>query len=268
MKKFHLQIAFFLGIFLILFHLIPIYRYYTKQYFHNAGSEIFAAVDKSEVTQNQKIQKLYLGDSVDEQIVSSKNLATNELNLSTNQAISLVGQYILLKNLIENKNKIDTVELRILPMSLSNNLDNQLTYNYFLKPFYKKRNYKNLSGTVISQIEKIPFYFLSQYLPVLTSLWSPNTPQPTINHVFSPINKEYLAKIFLLCKGHHIYLNFRSSPICESNRQSFLLFKREALKTNSINFKEYFNSIKFYPTNYFLADQIHFKKEFLTKDLY
>lgn len=268
MKKFHLQIGYFLGLFLILFHLIPLYRYYSKQYFYNIGSEIFLAVEKSEKTKNQKIKKVYLGDSVDEQIVSSKTLSKNELNLSTNQAISLVGQYILLRNIIENKNKIDTVELRLLPMSFSNNLDNHLTFNYFLKPFYKKRNYKYLNGTVKNQIEKLPFYYLSQYLPVLTSLWSPNVSPPSRIYLMSPVNNEYLLKIIDLCKREKIYLDFRPSPVSETNKKYVNLFKAEVLKSNPQLFISYLDSIKFYPKNYFIEDQIHFKKEYLTNNLY
>lgn len=268
MKKFHLQVLYFLGIFIILFHLIPIYRYYSKQYLHGGGGEIFQAIDKSETTKKQKIQKIYLGDSVDEQIVSSKNLTSNELNLSTNQAISLVGQYIILSNLIENKNKIDTVELRLLPFSFANNLDNHLTFQYFLKPFYKKENYKYLSPTIFTQIEKIPFYYLAQYFPVLTTLWSPNVNSPTRIYKFSPVNKEYFQKIITLCKERKIYLILRPSPISETKKNEVPEYIKELSKAYPIDFKTYIEEIKYYPGNLFLEDQIHFKKEYLSKNLY
>lgn len=268
MKKFLRDLAVFFGLFLLLFHIYPEYLFRTKKYFQTIGTEIFLAVEKSENTFRTRITKLYLGDSVDGQILSVKPLGKGELNLSTNQAISLVGQFILLHNLIENKNQIDTLELRIHPFGLSNNLDNSLTYNYFLKPFYKSKYLPLFSNQVKSRIEEIPFYYLSQYHPVLTSMWSPNYSSKNVSETISQINMDYLLKIHNLCKKNQIVFKLRAVPLNEARKTEIEQFTAYVKSNKLLIFNNYVQDFNYLPDANFIEDNIHLKRAFLTKDLY
>lgn len=268
MKKFLRDLSVFFGFFLILFHLYPEYLFQTKKYFYNIGTEIFLAVEKSEQTSNMRITKLYLGDSVDEQLLNTKPIGKNELKLSTNQAITMVGQFILLHNVTENKNKIDTLELRIHPFGLGNNLNNPLTYNYFLKPFYKEKYKSQMSNSVITQVEKIPFYYLSQYRPVLTSMWSPNyAPEEKLEPI-SKINLDYLYRIKKICDSHKIKLIIRAVPINEVHRLKINEFIDFVNNKKIALLYDYTKTITYLPNNYFIPDQIHLKTEYLSHNLY
>ena len=172
MKHLARDIFKFLVIFLILFHLYPEYKYWTNKYKEEVnGGEVYQAIEKSK--KRGKKKKLILGDSVTKQF-SESDIDTNiYLNLASNQAISLVGQFCLLTNYIQTKNEIDTLYLIYHPLSFSNNLDNSFTFHYFEKPFYGNEYLPLFTEEVKTQIAKIPFHYLAKYHPVLTSNWSP-----------------------------------------------------------------------------------------------
>lgn len=248
------EILKFILIFLILFHLYPEYRYWTNFYqLDVAGNEIYEVINKSK--KKIKKKKLILGDSVAKQFSETNLDTTKFLNLASNQAISLVGQFCILSNFLQAKNKIDTLYFLYHPFSFSNNLNNSFTFHYFIKPFYRNEYLNLFTPEVNTQIEKIPFYFLAKYHPVLTSNWSPNVDNSLLNEpYFSKISKIYLERIKLICQKQNIHLIIIPTPINEK-------FKIEILKIKKSNsetlLKSYFEKVKFYPESYFLADHVH-----------
>lgn len=257
MKHLSRDIFKFLAIFLILFQVYPEYQYWTNIYQEEVnGGEVYQVINKSK--KKGKKKKLILGDSVAKQF-SESNIDTNiYLNLASNQAISLVGQYCLLINYIHTKNQIDTLYLIYNPLSFSNNLDNSLTFHYFEKPFYGNEYMNLFTEEVKTQIEKIPFHNLAKYHPVLTSNWSPTFSNEEKNMPFiSNISRIYLEKFELLCKAKNIRLLIVSPPINQKFKNEFF----EIRKSNkNLLLKSYFENLKYYPESYFFPDRIHLNK--------
>jgi hypothetical protein len=257
MKHLARDISKFLVIFLILFHLYPEYKYWTNKYKEEVnGGEVYQAIEKSK--KRGKKKKLILGDSVTKQF-SESDIDTNiYLNLASNQAISLVGQFCLLTNYIKTKNEIDTLYLIYHPLSFSNNLDNSFTFHYFEKPFYGNEYMPLFTEEVKTQIEKIPFHYLAKYHPVLTSNWSPTFSNEEMNKPFiSNISRIYLEKIVLLCKVKNIRLLIVSPPINQKFKNELLAIKRSSKNSH---LKSYFENLKYYPESNFFPDQIHLNK--------
>jgi len=247
----------FLLIFLILFHLYPEFKYWTNEYKEEVnGGEVYQAIEKSK--KKGKKKKLILGDSVTKQFSESDIDTTIYLNLASNQAISLVGQFCLLSNYVQAKNKIDTLYLIYHPLSFSNGLDNTFTFHYFEKPFYVDEYRDLFTQEVNTQIEKIPFYYLAQYHPVLTSNWSPTFSNDENNKPFiSVISKIYLEKIDSLCQARNIKLFIISPPVNQKFKNEFLASKKS---NENLYLKSYFKNLKYYPESYFFPDRIHLNK--------
>jgi hypothetical protein len=262
MKNLARDIFRFLVIFMILFHIYPEYNYWTNKYEEEVnGGEVYQAINASK--KKGKRKKLILGDSVAKQFSESDIDTGVYLNLASNQAISLVGQYCLLSNYIHTKNKIDTLYLIYHPLSFSNNLDNSFTFHYFEKPFYGEEYMKLFTEEVKTQIEKIPFHYLAKYHPVLTSNWSPNYSSEEQNKPFiSNISRIYLEKIEILCRLNNIHLIILSPPINQKFKNEF----SEIVKSNTnLRLKSYFEQLNYYPESYFLPDHIHLNKIGLTR---
>ena len=262
MKNLAHDIFRFLVIFMILFHIYPEYNYWTNKYEEEVnGGEVYQAINASK--KKGKRKKLILGDSVAKQFSESDIDTGIYLNLASNQAISLVGQYCLLSNYIHTKNKIDTLYLIYHPLSFSNNLDNSFTFHYFEKPFYGEEYMKFFTEEVKTQIEKIPFHYLAKYHPVLTSNWSPNYSSEEQNKPFiSNISRIYLEKIEILCRLNNIHLIILSPPINQKFKNEF----SEIIKSNTnLRLKSYFEQLNYYPESYFLPDHIHLNKIGLTR---
>ena len=262
MKNLARDIFRFLVIFMILFHIYPEYNYWTNKYEEEVnGGEVYQAINASK--KKGKRKKLILGDSVAKQFSESDIDTGVYLNLASNQAISLVGQYCLLSNYIHTKNKIDTLYLIYHPLSFSNNLDNSFTFHYFEKPFYGEEYMKLFTEEVKTQIEKIPFHYLAKYHPVLTSNWSPNYSSEEQNKPFiSNISRIYLEKIEILCRVNNIHLIILSPPINQKFKNEF----SEIVKSNTnLRLKSYFEQLNYYPESYFLPDHIHLNKIGLTR---
>jgi hypothetical protein len=262
MKNLARDIFRFLVIFMILFHIYPEYNYWTNKYQEEVnGGEVYQAINASK--KKGKRKKLILGDSVAKQFSESDIDTGIYLNLASNQAISLVGQYCLLSNYILTKNKIDTLYLIYHPLSFSNNLDNSFTFHYFEKPFYGEEYMKLFTEEVKTQIEKIPFHYLAKYHPVLTSNWSPNYSSEEQNKPFiSNISRIYLEKIEILCRLNNIHLIILSPPINQKFKNEF----SEIVKSNTnLRLKSYFEQLNYYPESYFLPDHIHLNKIGLTR---
>jgi hypothetical protein len=267
MKKFIRDIVTFVTLFLVLFHIYPEISYYTEYYKKNvAGTEIYEAITKS--LEKHKQKKLVLGDSVGKQILDQEIDSMQYISLCTNQAISLAGQYILLKNYITSGNSIENVILIMHPLSFRNNLNQNFTFNYFIKPFYTTENSKYLENYAITQIKKIPFYYLANYHPIKISLWSPpiyKTEETSTG--FSTISKLYLSKIIQLCESKGIKLSILSPPINEEFKNEISHIQQEIILANPTYLKPYIASINYYSKKYYLPDNIHLQNFHFYKKL-
>ncbi len=266
MKKFIAKSVIFIVIALIVPIIALWYLYVTKKYesFVN-GAEVYTSIKIS--NQKSKKKKLLLGDSVAKQLVMFNKDNTKITSLACNQAISMVGHYLLFKNYLEANNKIDTVIILINPIvSFKNNLDQLFTFHYFLKPFYTPKYKSEFSETVNNQIEKIPYYQASQFPFVKATNWSPDFKPGSskISSFLSPISKEYLLKIKQLAEQHHISLLIYPPPIRKSLQPTIDSIRSSNANIDGLEkeFNIYFSKIIYLDDKYYV-DQPHFKKKFL-----
>ncbi len=228
------------------------------------GSEVFKSIYKSR--QKKNVKKLIIGDSVSEQIYSANDYNDSIYSLSCNQAITMAGQYCLLKTFLEiNKEHLPKeVIVYYNPFSLQANLD-RFAFHYFLKTFYYTNEYQESldEECVKHRVKQIPQYRLAA-LPLTKSInWSPKYQLPNENKGSwcSPITLLYLHKIENICKEYNIPLRFTASFIKE-NRLNELT---DLYKENDVLIKKFVNTIVCRPTNEFI-DDIHFKHEYIPQD--
>ena len=251
------KIVHFIGI--VIAFITPIALYYTirtayllKDDMYKTtiyGNEIYKAIEKSK--KKTRFKKLILGDSTANQFYNCKEEDPNgAYSLTCNQAIGMIGQYLLLQNYLKAGNRPDTVFLVYTPFSFWDNLDQVYTYHYFLKPFYYDEYKSLMSPTVIKQIQKLPKYRICHFPLIQTTGWAPNIKQEKRDYSFlSPISREYLSKIYFLSTKYHFSFIIVPTYVAEHLR-------------DSIN---HFNSIEFENTEYkkilsdYLEDIIYLK---------
>lgn len=262
MKVFLKNFLYFILYFIPIFYCISIFLMLSgiyKQYV--SGNEIYLSIEKSK--KKSKSKKLLLGDSVGKQLFSNSNDYDSINSLACNQAIGVVGQYLLLNNYINAGNKPEVVYILFSPFSFKNNLDQIYTFHYFLKPFYTKEYKDLLTDNTITQIRKIPYYFLSHEPYILSSNWAPDyTSKDSIEFTFlSPVSKEYLVKMKSLCDANKIRLQIIPAPTRKTNKKLVDDFdKNEFENLNCKPELEYFlGSVHYFEDSLFI-DNAHLKK--------
>lgn len=277
MRKFIFNSGIFLLISIVLFHVEPLYLLHKDEYKSVvAGDEIYYSLQKSK--SKSKSKKVLFGDSVGRQLFDCKKDNDSVNSLASNQAIALVGQYILLKNYLDAGNQVDTVYFIMRPFSFMNNLDQVYTYHYFLKPFYRKEYLQYFTRTVKEQIAKIPYCNFSQYPPVLTSNWAPDfKPEDEVKFTFlSPISVEYLIKIKELAEEKKFKLIILPTPLSNSYKKDIENINMKEIADNNFDdvFDGYFEKIIYLDDSSF-SDGAHlvepakyteyYKKKFLNQ---
>ncbi len=269
MKKFIKRSIIFLFILFVLLHFKPIYLLIGDKYQKIvAGLEVYHSIAKSK--QKKKTKKLLLGDSVTNQLLPNTEETDSITSLACNQAISLVGHYILLNNYLNAGNRPDTVYIMFLPSSFANNLDQVFSFHYFLKPFYNNEYRPLFTETVERQVHKIPLHFLISHPYVLTSNWAPDFyPEEKHDYTFlSPISVEYLHKIKELSIKNNFKLIILAPPADIINKNSINTLNKNEITRNNLSdiFSGYFENIKYMPDSLFI-DGRHFKEPEKYKDL-
>lgn len=236
------------------------------------GREIYLSIRKSKV--KKKVKVLIIGDSVAKQLYDNETYNNEIYSLTTNQAISLAGQYILLKNFIDNNqgNLPGEIILIMVPKSFNNNLDQIYSYNYFLKPFYKSEYKSMITDTCQKLINKIPFYFLSQQPLVVNTNWCPTYVSKDEPYQFiSPLSTNYLLKIKELCLKNHLPIKFFCPPIKASGFANAIAHAKRHTLIEKSGFKNefayYFKSITTLPDSMY-QDDAHLKREYIPTDYY
>lgn len=238
--------------------------YYTDLYKTTVfGNEIYLSLKKSKI--KKKVKKLLIGDSVGNQLYDNKVYNDSIFSLTCNQAISMVGQYILLSNFIETnkENAPKEVILLITPNSFLNNLNQDLSYHYFLKPFYYQENEKYFDTLCNTQIKKIPYYFSSTIPFIRSSNWSPDFVEikDSSYKVISPVSVDYIGKIKALCLSNNIKFTIAPTPVRYSRYKIIEEYSQTSEVTPgylTYDLKNYFNNIVFMPDGLF-KDNSHFK---------
>jgi hypothetical protein len=263
MKRFLQQ----LGLFVIFLGISSTAYFYAFLYPHKeierVGNETYISLTKA-TNVPTRVKTLILGDSTGNQIYPNTEYNSEVYSLCCNQAISMVGQYILLHEFLQthpNPNALDVL-LIARPSSFRNNLDQRFVYNYFIKPFYREEYQHLLSVQAREQIRKIPFRDLVRIPFIRKSNWSPNLNDKHRPHYFhiSEISADYIKKIQQLCQEKNVrsfkvrctFLS-REFPV-----EQFFDFKKQIAELGlAQELSGYFNTLKYYDEELFMDDKVH-----------
>ncbi len=246
MKKFIKKTILFLFLAVVFIEILSGIIVFTKLYLIGCpGNEIYYSIEKSKRKNKSKI--LLIGDSVGNQLFSNRTNNDGINSLACNQAIGVVGQYLLLNNYLKTGNKIEKAYMVLTPFSFKNNLDQVFTYHYFLKPFYSSEYDSLFTETVKQQIKKIPYHQFTKIPHILVTTWAPKfIPTKEVNYTFlSPISIEYLIKIKELSTKHNFELTILPTPTSSQKRELIERFDTNEFAKADLaqEFENYFNKI-------------------------
>lgn len=262
MKRFISTICIY--VFAVLLVIVPpeLYKIVTNADLENVeGGEVRVAVKKSKTRTNRRIKKLILGDSTGHALYPSENTYDSIVSLACNQAITMAGQFFLLKNYLEtNKDNLPTeIILLFTPGTFDNDVD-IFAYHYFLKPF-PLYEYKSLYTPHLNErIKSIPFYWTANLPFIQTTNYTPSIAVPTEveRQSISELSLEYLLKIDSLTKQYGVPYSIRSTPVRDDRKSRVEDILQDLLNISDPGIKEkmreYVQSVEYYPSELFFDD--------------
>lgn len=259
MKKFIKQSILFILLIIVFIEAVSAALLFTNLYLFNyPGRDVYMSIEKS--LKKNKTKILLLGDSVGRQLFSNENENDSINSLACNQSIGVPGQYFLLSNYLNAGNNIDKLIIIYHPESFRNNLDQNFTYHYFLKPFYNSDYSDLFTPEVKAQIKKIPYYQFSQLPHIKVTSWAPkyNSTGKDTSSFLSSISLEYLAKINKLSKKHNFEVILLPPPISLKKKDEIENMRTDEIKEPSLQkvFKDYLAKVSYIDSTNFI-DGIH-----------
>lgn len=267
MKLLFLKLILFFVTSFVLINLIAVpYGHLFHSRFETPGSEVYDAIKLSRIPSSNA--SLVLGDSVCHQLLLHAALK-GTLNLATNQAISVCGQYLLARSTLDHDSSITQITLAYLPVCFDNDLQQKFTFNYFVKPFYTHAEFRReMSPRVNQLLDRHPTHRLMAFpmFQFSNMLWATDysqTAEPPSYTYLAPISIEYLHKLSELCDQRGIRLRIVSSPISSNSKYSQSLFLKEIADAHLEKmFAGYIETIRYVDPGE-LIDGVHFKPNYI-----
>lgn len=262
MKKFIIKSAIFIGICAALALAVEyVYHRYGDWRMTIDGWEVYTAIQNSKTKQCKK--KLLIGDSVGMQLFPC-NEANDSVALCTcNQAVTMAGFYILMKNYLETNHEClpDKVILLVTPLSLRNNVD-EYTYHYFLKPFKMSEYGSEYTPLLKSRLKNIPNWWTASLPFIRTSMYMEKyIPKEEVQTLLSPLALEYLQMMQELADANDVNFEMRSAPVKECHRAD-IDSKMYQLPEYPKYVQVYFNALAYMQDSCYV-DKVHFTDEML-----
>ncbi len=225
--------------------------------------------------------EVIIGDSVARQLFPT-GPGKKSLYLTSNQAISMVGQYILVDKYITRfPGQVKDVIAILHPYSFTNNLDQKWSFNYFFLPFFTRENDRYFSPLVFSLMENCKYCylyrqgfikkFIKKHLEHFQVDFSSLDNHPfeftgysTVDRIYlTPIALEYLKKLDELCKQNQIKLHLFCPPISRVFNSDYSFMKIQ-LRENGLTemFSDYFAKMLLLKDDAFKHDLIHYKTRY------
>lgn len=256
--------AFFLLVFFSILILILSLLYFTNIFTDKSGPN--EVVEISDTEPNKKICKIYIGDSVADQLIGHNKLDSNgSISMTLNAAMTVYGDYLLLDNLCAKNNQfLDSNTEVILTISLkglATDLTRPTTYNYFIKPFYNSKFIlKHNDPYVLNQLSSYNFLNISQstilkFRPYLTE----NIENSSTNKLISDINAFGLKKILTECNVKHFKFSIYILPLSDYWNDEILDYKKEFKKLGLSELSDILDEFRTTSDKYFVFDHVHFK---------
>ena len=239
------------------------------------AKEVFWAKEKALIT--NQCTTVYLGDSVCNQLWSEYDEDTDGIcHLGCNQAITLAGSYLLLKDYLENNPQTENVYFLVRPQTLANDIWLNYSYQYLVIPFcdsdnmellepetkeelYKKFGKIFVESTFVKRTLLKDNLLMKQYLEKVQK-------QPEImeDHRISKTTEIYLRKMKQLCDEKNVELVVKPNPLSDKEQNyGWDEYEQDILSMGFDDILgEFIEKIPYYPVEWF-KDDAHFKKEIL-----
>jgi hypothetical protein len=250
---------------------------FSQRYSYDIAADVYQVIEWSH--KSTEYRKVILGDSVTRQIFPPETQADSDYyHLASNQAISMLGQYIILENYLKNNaSHTDEVVLIMVPWGLSNNLDQPWTFNYVLLPFFSEENESYISDYALTRIKRNPYYFLSRikllryfavYMRIDYSEVKGGWNWPDQDYL-SPLSIEYIKRMNRLCNEYNIAFRILPGPLSDKTKNKDYSFMIQQTKDNGLHelFAEYFQRFSNHPNEAFQDDGYHLKNDYLEKNV-
>ncbi|MEA3443652.1 MAG: hypothetical protein U9R19_02875 [Bacteroidota bacterium] len=225
--------------------------------------------------QKANFKRVYIGDSVGNQLFDFDSTPNS---FCSNAAVSLIGNYILIENLLASNSQIEEIILVSVPNDIGWNFEQKLTFNNFVKPFLSFSNLNYIDDIVYDKLWEKPFswlyiFYAVKILPISDINFSDET-ETSVSYLeeiklttLSDIAVHYLKKLDALCKEKNIFLKIVSPPVPEhwshdTNNWANMKTQIDSLGLNSV-FLNYFDEINYYPDNYF-SDGLHLSEQYIS----
>lgn len=249
-----------------------IVRYYPKVssilFFKHDWLRINERVQSSK---NQILQDtLYVGCSVAGQILPYNG----ENQLTTNGSAYPIGNYFLIKNVIESSENVSCVIYYSVPDVLSHKISRERTHNYFIRPFYTLENKEEIMSSkkvkeVLTKNELLDLNLIDAFkiLPINDFNYDDGKKQSAYS--LSDESFEWIFKIDSLCKTRGVKFHIASPPVPLSKKIASENWKKIKDKVNGSDleplFINYFNTIIYLEDKY-LKDHIHWKDSIIKEE--
>lgn len=270
----------------VLLVLVTIAMYYVGQYLLNIGKpssfgpELYYAIDLAGTETGY--EEVIIGDSVARLVFAPEYQDETDkmCYLATNQAITVLGNYLLLNEYLENNSQTKTVYYILRPQSLGNPLWYNLSYQYFIIPFYNDRYKGYIDEATCEYIEErfgkiyatneLVKSFIdknSYYLDVyLNNILEQQLEERDEKHI-SKLAAGYLAKMKSLCDEKGVELKVICAPLpdTEDNHDWEEMKEQFAYYGISDIMADYFTDNDYYDESCF-QDAAHFTDEYLSEN--
>ena len=252
---------------------------YSRDEVNGGAAEIIPAIELAQ--KGSEHTKLVLGDSVCSHLFKGLRPVNNEyLLLGTNQAIGMMGQYLLAEQFIENHDDVTDIYIVMVEESLDYDFGLQYGYQYAVMPFMEKDLFNRLDPVTLEKAkETYGEIFLDEkvvniidYSPMnrklyLNMLYKYGKEPKSTGEYTSDIVIDNLQRLKQLCEknGVNLYILPGPMPDTEENRTRLGLQKEEFEENGLGDLMElYYESVSFYPVDCF-PDGVHPGNEYETR---
>jgi hypothetical protein len=232
------------------------------------GSEVFDATDVAQLPSSKP--EAVFGESVSFQLLHHANIPT-VLNLTTNQAISVCGQYLLMRTVIEHDHNLKRITLAYQASCFSNDLNEPTTFNFFVKPFYLRPPFADgidplaMERVNRCRVSRLVFFPIFRFTDLLSST-DYSRPRGASFQYLAPVTVDYLARAADLCAAHHVQFRILSTPISTTSGYNQDVFLKEVSAAHLDDlFAGYPQTIRYVDPNV-LIDNLHFKHPYVTEN--
>lgn len=264
-----------------MFLLINIVYYKTEKNHRQVAFEVYDAIDRAGI--NEGYTGLVLGDSVARQIFHPEYQDESDdiCYLATNQAITTVGNFMLLERFIENNPQLEDVYYVARPDSIMGNVNFVYTYSYFVTPLYNESMSQYLEPETREEIEAVfgrfcargglPKWMLAKYPKLLDIYQNGCSSILQLRRWMGDAGEEDMAALYLgkmkeVCDEKNINFYLLAAPLSESYQDSFDEMKsRLSFEGKEELLYQYMDSIVYVQEDE-LVDGVHMSESFLEKN--